>query len=138
MTHTELVERAVRWLGNTKKCNPVLAEPQFDERRCAERPDAIGWDARTSYLVECKVSLGDFYADRRKPHRITAGLGRFRYYLIPPGLLDDVPEPWGLLECCPRIIRVAKEAREAHAWNAQAEVAMLARLLARAQHHEAE
>jgi len=67
-------------------------------------PDAIGFRAVSSetetVLVEVKVSRGDFLADARKPHREAGnGIGLFRYYMCPAGLIspDEVPERWGLL-----------------------------------------
>jgi len=114
----------------------VLTEPHCDNRRCAEQPDAIGWTARTSIVVECKTSLGDLAADRYKPHRQHGrGLGQFRYYMIPQGLeVGEIYGWWGLLECRPKIIRVIHAAPDRldcdpPDWNAQGEVAMLARML---------
>lgn len=66
-------------------------------------PDAIGWKrACHSVLVECKISRGDFLADREKPFRQKShlGMGCERYYLTPAGLLSqkELPNGWGLLE----------------------------------------
>ncbi len=90
---------AVRWLRQYR-CGVVLSE-----QACVsgEMPDAIGWKkACHSVLVECKVSRGDFLADRDKPFRLKpeAGVGCERYYLAPRGLIraDEVPAGWGLLE----------------------------------------
>ena len=90
---------AVRWLRQYR-CGVVLSE-----QACVsgEMPDAIGWKkACHSVLVECKVSRGDFLADRDKPFRQKpeAGVGCERYYLAPRGLIrrDEVPAGWGLLE----------------------------------------
>ncbi len=113
MTHAELIQRAARWLKNTKRCGVVLTEFVTIS---PEVPDAIGWTdgGRWSYLVECKTSVGDFYADTKKPGRSLrrlAGLGRERYYMAPKGILD--PERvkrnrpgWGLLEVHARQVRV--------------------------------
>lgn len=66
MSHEDLIDRAVRWLYGTKNCNVVLAE----NASCAEIPDAIGWGtswkAHGSIVVECKTSLSDFHADKKK------------------------------------------------------------------------
>jgi len=90
---------AVRWLRQYR-CGVVLSE-----QACVsgEMPDAIGWKkACHSVLVECKVSRGDFLADRDKPFRQKpeSGVGCERYYLAPRGLVraDEVPTGWGLLE----------------------------------------
>jgi len=99
MTHAQLVDLAERWLWR-QGCGVVLRE--FSSLGCPEIPDAIGWRTDTSILIECKVSRSDFHADARKPFRVNpeAGLGDWRFYLTPPGLLTaaDLPEGWGLLE----------------------------------------
>jgi len=51
-------------------------------------------------VVECKVSRADFLKDRDKPHRAAGcGMGRFRYYLCPEGLIspDEILPGWGLV-----------------------------------------
>ena len=113
VTHSDLVERAVRWLRNSENCGVVIAEA----RNCgAEQPDAIGWKygGHYSVLVECKVSRPDFFADRKKTFRKAwaFGVGRHRYYMTPPGLVtrDEVPAGWGLLEVSPRNVRRIKRA----------------------------
>jgi hypothetical protein len=53
-----------------------------------------------SIVLEAKVSRADFLADAKKPHRQPGkGLGRWRYYLCPEGLIspDELPLGWGLL-----------------------------------------
>jgi len=130
MTHDDLVARAVRWLLGSKKCKVVLGDRESICWSISEQPDAIGWTGYKSFLVECKTSINDFYADRRKLSRkkpaggirkgeswgtITKALGaigEFRYYLCEPGIIpaSKIPEPWGLLHCLPKIIRVIKPA----------------------------
>jgi hypothetical protein len=99
MTHTQLVERAVRWL-RSYRCGVVLSE-----QACVsgEMPDAIGWKrANHSVLVECKLTRADFLADRCKPFRQKPeeGVGSERFYLTPSALvrLEELPPGWGLLE----------------------------------------
>jgi hypothetical protein len=99
MTHAQLVERAVRWL-RIYRCGVVLSE-----QACVsgEMPDAIGWKRTNhSVLIECKITRGDFLADRAKPCRLKPelGVGSERFYLTPPSLLkiDELPAGWGLLE----------------------------------------
>jgi hypothetical protein len=68
----------------------------------SEEADAIGWGGydRTT-LIECKAYRSDFLSDRKKPfrQRPSLGMGSFRYYLCPKGLIseEEVPEGWGLL-----------------------------------------
>ena len=65
-SHESLCERARRWLSGTRKCDPVFS----NIASCVEIPDAIGWSScnrwEGSTVVECKASVGDFYADKRK------------------------------------------------------------------------
>lgn len=71
-----------------------------------ESPDAIGFRVSERHygggatVVECKVSRSDFLADAKKVHRTDGfGMGRFRYYLCPEGLIaqSELPSGWGLL-----------------------------------------
>lgn len=98
LTHDNLVALAARWLRSTRKCSLVATERMAPTAN--EAPDAIGWRwDGFSVLVECKTSLGDFYADRRKPTRrgLLPAMGQERWYLTPPGLLTgrDLPVGWG-------------------------------------------
>ena len=99
MTHGQLVERAVRWL-RWYRCGVVLSE-----QACVsgEMPDAIGWKQKChSVLVECKVTRGDFLADRAKPFRLKPekGVGCERFYLVPADMIarEELPAGGGLLE----------------------------------------
>jgi hypothetical protein len=99
MTHAQMVEKAIRWLRRYR-CGVVLSE-----QACVsgEMPDAIGWKrACHSVLVECKVTRGDFLADRAKPFRMKPekGVGCERFYFTPAGLVrqEELPVGWGLLE----------------------------------------
>src|ERR1700687_5035340 len=99
MTHSQLVEKAVRWLRHYR-CGLVLSEQACSS---GEMPDAIGWKrACHSVLVECKISRTDFLADRDKPFRQQSelGMGCERFYLTQAGLLRpaELPPGWGLLE----------------------------------------
>jgi hypothetical protein len=73
-----------------------------------ESPDSIGFRATGifdgSFLVECKASRSDFLADKYKPHRQSLGMGKYRYYLCPEGMItvEDLPERWGLLWVNPK------------------------------------
>jgi hypothetical protein len=126
MTHGVLVGRAVRWLRGTKGCHAVLREFVSG---AGEIPDAIGWRGSRSIVVECKVSLADYYADRSKPsHRAKNLMGWQRYYLTPPGLVDParhtLPEGFGLLEYDGRVVHVIREA-QGRVRDERSEVAML-------------
>jgi len=103
MTHAELVSRACKWLRNTFHCRVVLSE-LVAYTPSGETPDAIGWVNNRCILVECKMSLADFYADKKKRARWPRypALGHWRFYLTPPGLLENtmvcLTERWGLYE----------------------------------------
>lgn len=108
LTHAALVERAARWLATTERCVFVMAEPVCYSTR--EIPDAIGWQSNgLCIVVECKVSVADFRADKAKAWRRNdgQGLGARRYYMTEPGLLasEIIPIGWGLLEAGPTVRR---------------------------------
>lgn len=64
-----------------------------------EQPDVIGFRSSCSAIIEVKVSRSDFFADKKKPERTVGGLGNYRFYLCPEGLVEpeEVPTRWGLL-----------------------------------------
>lgn len=111
-THDDLVKRAGRWLRTTKRCAVVATELTTGAQ---ETPDAIGWSAHYSFVVECKVSRADFRADQNKLFRAypEQGMGERRYYMTPPGLIspEELPAGWGLLEVCGRTVRVVRESQ---------------------------
>lgn len=99
--HDDLVSIAKKWLAR-QSCGVVLGEPFRARTSSQEIPDAIGWrGCGTSILIECKTSRQDFLADARKPFRVNPelGMGNWRFYLSPPGIIqvDDLPVGWGLL-----------------------------------------
>jgi len=104
MTHNDLCLLAVKWLKrpasqNGHGCHIAISEP----RTYGECPDAIGFrhgdHEGGSVVVEVKMSRADFLADFKKPHRSGFGMGLWRYYMCPEGLLkdDEIPCGWGLL-----------------------------------------
>lgn len=109
MTHAELVKCAARWLRSSG-CGIVLTELNT---AAGEIPDAIGWSRGFSVLVECKASRADFCADIRKPEREfpETGMGDWRFYLSPPGVLlpADMPSGWGLLYAGAKVRRIHGE-----------------------------
>ncbi|WP_212749146.1 hypothetical protein [Marinobacter shengliensis] len=145
--HDELVDRACRWLKGTCGCSVSVGELRAFTGS-GETPDAIGWRAEYSILVECKTSRADFFADLKKPFRVdpAMGVGTYRFYLCPPGLIqpDDLPDGWGLLYQEERRIRLVcgpkgniwshgDNARFMHSRNQDAEIAMLVSVLRRSQ-----
>ncbi len=106
MNHYELVQRAIKWLKNTRRCWFVATECYT---ALNEIPDAIGWLSSSSILIECKASRNDFLRDKKKRSRRfpKQGLGNWRYYMAEPGMIgpDELPENWGLLEVHPKVVR---------------------------------
>jgi hypothetical protein len=98
MSHEELRKAAVRWLTNAKHCGVVLSEMQSAAQ---EVPDAIGWNAGFSILIECKASRSDFLRNEDKcVIRSGGGMGRQRYFLCPARLIrpEDLDDSdYGLL-----------------------------------------
>ena len=105
MTHEELVKRAERWLMNTIGCSFCLTE---FTTIIGEIPDAIGFKNGQSILIECKATRADFLRDKKKRFRKRPelGVGKYRFYLCPPGLIKpyEPPEKWGLLYCRDRSV----------------------------------
>ena len=122
-THAELVAAAAEWLWKSCKLPTGRDDSSWYRVRCAvvitemgsaawEEPDAIGWTPWCSVLVECKAYRSDFLSDVKKPTRRhpETGMGGYRYYLAPKGLLsvDEIPPGWGLLEYDGKTVRVRK------------------------------
>lgn len=105
-SHSDLVKLAVRWLTR-QNCYVVLRE--FSTNHLSEIPDAIGFRPASTVTIECKTSRADFLADQKKRSRInpTLGMGHWRYYLTPKGLLkpEEIPDGWGLLETTGRNVQ---------------------------------
>jgi len=98
LTHKQLCDIGKSWLINAKGCNPVFVER--GSARLREIPDVIGWDGNTCYVIECKISMSDYLADYKKPHRYENGLGEYRYYLVAREVFEKVEKPengWGLV-----------------------------------------
>lgn len=108
LNHSALCALAVKWLKRPNSANGHGCHVAVSECRSGwsgEVPDAIGFRqsghdlSDGSVVVEVKVTRGDFLADRKKPHRSSGGLGNWRYYLCPEGLItpEELPPGWGLL-----------------------------------------
>lgn len=96
--HSELVALGASWLR--RQGFPVV-HSELSAIGCREQPDVIGFRAAVSAMLEVKASRSDFLADRDKPERSGArlGVGVYRFYLCPPGLIEvaELPPRWGLL-----------------------------------------
>lgn len=139
LSHADLCVRAERWLLNTLKCSMVLRELKT---AAGEIPDAIGWrDQHVSHLVECKATLSDFHSDKVKHYRKRPclGLGMYRYYMCPSGLImpDKLPPKWGLLYVTPTKVLIKVKAERQDEYSHRAEIAMLVSAVAQYQKKEA-
>lgn len=110
LSHADLCAIAVRWLKKPFSAGGHACQVAFPEVRTSylsgEIPDALGFRVSSceygggSVLVECKRSRADFLKDALKPWRAPGqGIGRFRYFLCPAGLVqpDELPPGWGLV-----------------------------------------
>lgn len=105
--HDDLCAIAVKWLKREPSkrgpgCDVAVSEVKTGHT--GEIPDAIGFrrkgDHRDgSVVVEVKVSRADFLADSKKRHRREGGVGCWRYFMCPEGLIgvEELPAGWGLL-----------------------------------------
>lgn len=122
--HDELTLLGAKWLRKhyrnieVPNCKEIAVDLNT-ATKTGEKPDVIGWCSWASVLIESKVSRSDFLAEKKKHFRINpnTGVGNFRYYLVPDGLIDkhEIPDEWGLLYYNPKsgieIIKVASEVK---------------------------
>jgi len=103
-THKALCKLGAKWLQRHQRnitvpnCRTVAVDMVTIE---SETPDVIGWSSGSSVMIEVKVGRGDFLKDYKKVFRQVPkmGVGEFRYYLCPSGLIkeSELPDKWGLL-----------------------------------------
>lgn len=100
LDHKTCVQIVSRWLNG--KCGVVLPEFVTYELEIA---DVLGFSRQGSYMIEVKVSRSDFLRDKKKLFRRIEerGVGNWRYYACPRGLIDalEVPDGWGLIYIYP-------------------------------------
>jgi hypothetical protein len=103
--------------------------------RASETPDVIGWHSGFTTLIECKISRTDFKADAKKFFRAQPemGIGYYRYYLAPKGLIDadELPDQWGLIEVKNGKTKVKVPSEPWYESNLRGEVSMLLSLIRR-------
>ena len=100
MTHDDIADwgaKRIRSMGYNFSCSNMTSATH------GEQPDILGISSfGESILIEVKVSRSDFLADKKKPWRSNPemGMGDFRVYLAPKGLLkpEDIPYGWMLWE----------------------------------------
>ena len=108
LTHSKLCQVAVKWLRKVKKQNckyctyPITGSEIacYNGVKWIETPDAIGFNAYSSCVIECKMSRSDFFKDQKKPFRTDGnGMGQKRFFLCTENLIkeNELPHGWGLL-----------------------------------------
>jgi|GEM_PF-957259 hypothetical protein len=94
--HQQLVALGERWM---KRQGFGVVAAELVTNGTNEQADVVGFRSTCSAVLEAKASRADFLADSKKPHRSAGGLGVYRFYLCPPGVIEvaDLPSGWGLL-----------------------------------------
>ena len=123
--HFDLCVRGATWLR--QKGFGVVAM-ELSTYASQERADVIGFRSTASVVIEAKTSRADFFADAKKPHRTGPGLGNYRFFLCPTGLItpDELPKGWGLLYAG-RKVELVHGAR-GNTWPSRAEIVKSERL----------
>lgn len=97
--HDFVAYKATRFLMRGHGC--FIGAINYSGGWSPEQVDGIAWNGYGSFLVEAKMSISDFRADAKKEFRQNpeSGVGKYRYYACPEGLLkpEDLPEKWGLI-----------------------------------------
>lgn len=78
---------------------------------CPERAEVIGFRSHCSAMIEAKVSGADFVADLKKPHRLSDGIGLYRFHICPSSLTstEKLSSRWELLHVhANRITEIAR------------------------------
>ena len=94
--HKKLTQQGASWLRKNGFGVVATEVTCFGSR---EQPDVVGFRSQCSAMIEVKVSRSDFLADQKKPERSAGGIGVYRFYLCPEGLIlpEELPPKWGLL-----------------------------------------
>lgn len=96
-SHQELVDIGYKWCMS--RCSFAFKELVTINREC---PDVIGFNSCGSFVLEAKVSRGDFLSDKKKPFRVYSfqGMGDWRFFIVPKALIEvsEIPTGWGLIE----------------------------------------
>lgn len=139
ISHDELTSLGAKWLQShpqnmiVPNCSTIVKE-LITATETGEIPDILGWCSWASVLIETKISRADFLKDLKKPFRKTPGLGmgEFRYYLSPEGLIkeNEVPSSWGLLYYINGQIEIIKNAERLNS-NLECERTVLLSILRR-------
>lgn len=97
MTHSEISKLGKDW---AERHRFPLVFNEIKAWKSKEHPDVLGWNWKgDSCLLEAKTSRADFLQDKKKRARKFGGVGKFRYFILPEGLIDisELPKGWGLI-----------------------------------------
>ncbi|KAA3532717.1 hypothetical protein NLO85_27695 [Pseudomonas savastanoi] len=94
--HKKLTKLGASWF---RKNGFGVVATELSSAGSREQPDVIAFRSSCSAMIEVKVSRSDFFADRKKPERNAGGIGIYRFYLCPEGMIkpEELPPRWGLL-----------------------------------------
>lgn len=94
--HEALSAQGVKWF---KRQGFGVIAADLAALGCRERADVIAFRSQCSAIMEAKASRADFLVDAKKPERKAGGVGLYRFYICPPGVIkpDELPKGWGLL-----------------------------------------
>jgi len=95
--HEQLCDKALIWL---RRNGFSVYGKNITASGSRERVDAIGFRDTCAVVIESKVSISDFIADKKKPERTLGGAGTYRFYIAPKDLIpiQRIPAKWGLIE----------------------------------------
>ena len=129
IAHDDLCLLAGKWLRKQRYLGFVTVNNWLMYND--EKPDVIGFNkcGGGTTVIEIKVSRADFKHDRHKPFRINEykGMGNYRYYCCPDGLIDidELPYGWGLIIWNNGEIVKVVDAQHSKVKNRKAETYML-------------
>lgn len=97
MNHKDIINASIKWC---KSHGYHLILEEFVAGHM-ENPDVLAFGNAHSLMIEVKVSRQDFLKDAEKfPRRNPKhGVGNYRYYACPEGLIkeNEIPKGWGLI-----------------------------------------
>ena len=83
--HDKLVSMTARWF---KRQGFAVVATELASYGNREQPDVYACRQSCSAMAEIKVSRADFFADAKKPERAQGGLGHYRFYVCPEGMIQ--------------------------------------------------
>ena len=84
-SHEQLAASGAAWL---KRNGFLVVASNRSALGCRQRADVIGFRSHCSAMIEAKVRRADFVADLKQPHHLSGGVGLYRFYICPSGLIS--------------------------------------------------